>query len=519
MAAERGTLRKEGRFKVALCYPNSYAVAASSLGNQVIYRLIHARPDWTCERAVFPDDLDAWRASRTPLVTYEGERPVSDFDVIAFSVAFELDVPHVAEMLELSGMPALACERTDRHPTVLAGGPITLSNPLPLGPFIDVAILGDAEEAMPAFLTAAEEATSKADLLERCAALPGFWVPAAHGDRTPDTLKVAACHLPAVGQIVTPHAELSDMFLIEASRGCPRMCSFCVVRATASPMREADPAAVMAAIPAHAKRVGFVGAAVSDYSHIRDVLRASVERGLGVGVSSLRADRLDEELVMLLARGGYRTLTVASDAPSERQRSKIMKGIRERHLLRAAELAKVADLRLVKMYMIIGLPGETDDDLAELIDFCKRLRAIHPMALTLSPFVPKLHTPLYGADFEGIKPIENKLRHIRKALGAQVDVRAASARWAWVEYRLSQGGMDAGIAAWTAFRSGGSFSAWKQAFARCEGGERAASGAALRHGIWTPSSVDKANPRPPRPPRRLRPAASAEPASTHGMAE
>ena len=500
--SERGTIRKEGRFRVALCHAAPYSVAMSSLGFQVVYRLINERPDFVCERSVYPDDPRAWRDSRLPLYTLESERPVAESDLVAFSIAFEPDIFNLVDMLDLAGMTPLRAERGPSEPPVLVGGPITTSNALPLGPFADIVVNGDAEDVIGGLLDAVEAGGGKDAILERCAALPGVWVPAIHGDRVPDNLRAAAHHLPAAAQIVTPRAELSNMFLVEASRGCPRYCTFCVIRATVQPMRESDPEALLAAVPDWAPRVGFVGAAVSDYAHIKEALEGAIRRGKGVGVSSLRADRLDRELVGLLKTGGYQTMTVASDAPSERLRAKLMKGIRDRHLVRAAELAREVGFRLVKLYVIIGLPGETDADLDELVAFCRHLAGIAPLAVTLSPFVPKLHTPLAAAPFAGMKAIDRALDRVRRGLRGVADVRAASSRWAWIEYRLSQGGQDAGLAVHAAWRAGGGFAAWRKALSRCED-ERAGMHAAEGAAIWPITGVVPGAPRPPRPPKRL----------------
>lgn len=500
--AERGTLLEQGRYQVALCYPNRYAVAMASLGYQVVYRLFNERPDFACERAVYPENPEVFDQSRVPLFTLERHRPVSEFDLIAFSFAFEPDLLHFLQMLDWAGLPPLAEERDESCSPVLVGGPVTLSNALPLGPFVDLVAMGDGEETIPSIMEVMERDLTKAQFLEACAEIPHVWVPSIHGEATPDNAKVGADHLPAIGQIVTPHAELSNMFLVETSRGCPRMCTFCVVRATVSPMREADPQLVLDSIPEWSPRVGFVGAAVTDYSHIHQVLEGAIERRKEIGISSLRADRLDERLILLLKEGGYRTLTVAADAPSEKQRAVIMKGIRERHLVRAAELANWAGLRLMKLYMIIGLPGEDDGDLEDLVQLCRKLAKITPLAITLSPFVPKLHTPMAEAPFAGVKEIDRKLKKVRNALRGTVDVRSASARWAWIEYRLSQGGSEAGLAAMDALKLGGNFSAWKKAFKKVEE-PRKAIALAQSSGLWALDGVESDGPAPPRPPKRL----------------
>jgi len=210
--------------------------------------------------------------------------------------------------------------------------------------------------------------------------------------------------------------------------------------------------------------VGLVGAAVTDHPGIKDVVREIVESGREVGISSLRADRLDGEFVALLAKGGYRTLTTASDGASERWRKRVGRKTVEGDLIRAAELVRDFKLRRLKLYQMIGLPGETSADIDELIRFSGELAKIAPLALGISPFVAKRNTPLDGAPFEEIPAQEEKLSRLRGSLKGKVEIRPTSVRWAWVEYMLSQGGEEAGLAAHDALRDGGSFAAWKRSF-------------------------------------------------------
>jgi radical SAM superfamily enzyme YgiQ (UPF0313 family) len=242
-------------------------------------------------------------------------------------------------------------------------------------------------------------------------------------------------------------------------------------RSTNGGMRKVAPETVLALIPEHARRVGLVGAAVTDHPKIREIVRGIVDSGREVGISSLRADRLDDELVSLLARGGYRTLTTASDGASERLREQILRKTTEKHLVRAAELAKTHGMKTLKLYEMVGLPGETTEDLDELIRFSRELSKIIPLALGIAPFVAKRNTPLDGTAFAGIREVEGKLERLRKGLRGKVEVRPTSARWAWVEYVLAQGGVEAGRRALTAHQAGGTFAAWKKAFAE-EGSRR-----------------------------------------------
>ncbi|TNF27748.1 MAG: radical SAM protein [Deltaproteobacteria bacterium] len=481
LADETGTIYREAPLKVGLCYPLPYRAAMSSLGYQVVYRALNSRPSVSCERVVLPDDVAEHKKRRLPLTSLETGRLAAEFDLLGVSATWDLDITGLFELLDLAGVPALRSERRPSDPPVLLGGPLTASNPLPFGPFIDLAVIGDGEVALEQILDILETVTSREDLLERAARIEGVWVPELHGDRVPATQKVTA-GLPAVGQIITPHTELSNMFLIEASRGCPRFCKFCLVRAPESPMRASDLERVLSHVPAHAPRVGFVGAAVSEWEGIREALRRMVEAGKGIGISSLRADRLDADFVDLLARGGYRTMTVASDAPSQRLRNTLSKAIREKHLLNAAQLARDAGMLKLKLYVIVGLPRETDEDLDELVRFSRELSQILPTALGISPLVPKLHTPLGDAEFAGMPAIDRTLARLRDGLAGVAEVRSTSARWAWIEYRMSQGSQDAGLAAYAAWRKGGRFAAWRDALAEVP--ERGALEAARRHQLF-----------------------------------
>jgi radical SAM superfamily enzyme YgiQ (UPF0313 family) len=466
LADEDGALFREAARRIALCYPSPYHVGMSSLGFQTIYRMLNRVPGYACERAFLPDDVAAWRRARLPLLTCEGERPVGECDLVALSVAYELELPGVIDVLALSGLAPLAAERDERAPLVVAGGPLTFSNPLPLGPFADVVLLGEAEETVLELLAAVDACTSRAALLEALAQRPGFWVPAIHHERLPPIAAADDALLPAHSQILTPHTELRSMFLVEPERGCSRGCTYCVMRrSTNGGMRLVAPERLVALVPERARRVGLVGAAVTDHPKLAEILARLVESGREVGISSLRADRLDDEVVGLLARGGFRAITFAADGGSERLRTEVKRGTKERHLLAAAALAAKHGMAHVKVYQMLGLPGETEADVDEMARLTREMAKQIKVVLGVAPFVAKRNTPLDGAPFEGIVPIERKLERLRRALAGVAEVRPTSARWAWAEHQLAQGGMEAGHRVLAAHRSGGSFAAWKRAFA------------------------------------------------------
>ena len=440
----------------------------SSLGYQHIYRLLNAVPEVAADRAVLPDDVAAARGQ--PWLTLERSRPVAEYPLLAFSVAYELELVGLIECLELAGIPVLAADRDHHHPLIVAGGPLTFSNPVPLAPYVDVVVLGEGDQLAGELVVMARDlGWHRGDLLAALRDRPGYYLPALHGDAVPAIAAADDRLLPARSQILTPDAELSDMFMTEAARGCSRGCTYCVMRrSTNGGMRVVPTADVLAGIPAEARRVGLVGAAVTDHPDIRAIVRGVVDGGREVGISSLRADKLDDELVGLLARGGYRTLTVAADGVSERMRRVVERSTLEKHLLATAVLAARHQLATVKIYMMVGVPTETDDDIDELVRFAGDLVAAHPkVAFGVAPFVAKRHTPLDGTAFAGIDVVEHRLERLRRGLGVyrgKALVRPTSARWAWVEYMLAQGDQRAGLAVLDAHRAGGTFAAWKRAF-------------------------------------------------------
>lgn len=459
-----------GDIRVALIKPSTYHVSMSSLGFQTVYKRLNARGDVTCERAFLPDDLDVWKKSRLPLLTLESESPVGNADLILCSVAYELEVSSLCDMLSLAGLPIRRTARDDRHPLVVVGGPLTFSNPLPLSPLVDVIVMGEGEEALETLLSHLRAGTARADLLDSLATEPGFYVPSHHGERLPGVLKVSDALLPACSAILTPNTELADMFLVEAERGCSRGCTFCVMRrSTNGGMRVVTPEKLLSLLPAQAKRVGLVGAAVTDHPRLPELVRTIVSSGRGLGLSSLRADKLTLELVQLFRQGGYRQLTVASDGASERIRVGLERKIQEKHLLKAAELARDVGMKSLKVYMMLGVPGETEEDIDELIRFTQELARIVPVALGISPFVPKRNTPLDGSPFEEMRVVEQRLKKLSSGIRPGAEVRSTSARWAWVEYRLAQGGWKAGEAMIRAWEEGGAFRAMQRAFVELEG--------------------------------------------------
>jgi radical SAM superfamily enzyme YgiQ (UPF0313 family) len=466
LSREVGRIDKHAPFRVALTYPSPYSVGMSSLGFQQIYRLVQALPGVACERVFLPDGAGNSGGTSIELpVSYEGLRPLGDFPLIAVSVAYELELAGLLRMLDASGIPVLSAEREHSGPLVIAGGPLTFSNPLPLAPFVDAIVMGEAEDVVGWVVQTCMEAPDKAAALEALAKHPNVFVPRHHGSVLPALGIASDSCLPAKSVIMTPDTELSNMFLIEAERGCSRTCTYCVMRRSSQGgMRKVPKDVILDAIPADAKKVGLVGAAVSDHPQIVEIVDALAARGLGVGLSSLRPDRLKEPFVFALKRAGYRTLTTALDGASERLREMIERRGKVPHYESLTEHARAAGMQRVKLYLMIGLPGETDDDIDECAEFVGKLSRTLPIALGIAPFCSKRRTPLDGQEFAGIDVVQQRLKRLDRGLKGRAEVRSTSAKWAWVEYVLAQGAETEGLALWSAVQAGGGFAEYRKAF-------------------------------------------------------
>ncbi len=464
--SEIGRIAKDAPFRAALVYPSPYPVAMSSLGFQTVYNLIQATPSWCCERVFHPDgEFSGLHCDERP-VSYESERPLQDFSVLAFSVAYELELCGLIRVLEASGIPCLRERRGRSFPFVLAGGPLTFSNSEPLFPYVDAVLIGECEDNLPSVLSAIAESKSRDELLEHLSGCPSVIVPSLDSSKRATLGRADAKFLPAFGPIRTPDTELSNMFLVEAARGCSRGCTYCVMRrSTNGGMRIIEAEKIIGSVPDDARRVGLVGAAVSDHPRIVDIVDTLANRGCKVGLSSLRPDKLSEPLVAALARAGYRTLTTALDGSSERLRQQIDRRGRASHYVQAAQLAKAFRMKKLKLYLMLGLPGEVNADIDECAEFVGMLSTMIPVTLGISPFCAKRNTPLDKMPYAGVSTVQRRLNRLRSKLVGRAEVRPTSSRWAWVEHVLSQGGADEGLAVLDALHAGGTFAVFRQAFA------------------------------------------------------
>jgi radical SAM superfamily enzyme YgiQ (UPF0313 family) len=426
----------------------------SSLGFQTVHRLLAELPELCIERFFLPETGES-------LLSFESARSVHEFALIAVSLAWENELIGLMSCLQAAGIAPWAAERAPDSPPILLGGPITYANPLAFAPFCDVMLMGEAEGLLERMLHAQLEAPDKATWLARIGDWDGVYVPALHGEClrplncAPDTA------LPARSLIYSPYAEFADMHLVELARGCSRRCAFCVMRRqTGRSMRVLSAERVLAAADVELERVGLVGAAVSDHPQLLEVLEALLARGQHCSLSSVRADRVSEPLVALLRAGGARRLTVGVDGASQRLRDALFKGIRLSDIERCIDIARSHAMAL-KFYLMIGVPGELDEDLSDFATWLASAVRGTRSSLAVSPFVPKAHTPLEREGFAPAAELERRLGILRKLLGGKVELRATSVRWARVEAAIAGAPWSLAERAWRAHCAGGSFAAWR----------------------------------------------------------
>lgn len=487
LSEEQGHIIKspEGKISVALAYPNVYRVGMSNLGFQNIYYLLNREEDVVCERVFLPDreDVDDFVKKKTPLLSLENQIPVSHFDILAFSISFERDYVNILKILDLARIPFLNNQRNSAYPLIMAGGVCTFYNPEPLADFIDLFLIGEGEELVKdlirEFRKTAETEEAKDEMLERFSAVKGVYVPSGykvsyHSDGRIRSVeakkgypkKIKKRHIkdinefPASTRIVTKNTEFSGMYLIEIERGCGRKCNFCAAGYIYDPPRFASKDIIMNCVReglACSDKIGLVGSALMDHPSLELICREILKIGGKISVSSLRIDVLSEGLIKSLAESGHKTLSFAPEAGTERLRRAINKELTDEEIIEGIKLTIAHDILNIKLYFLIGIPTERDEDVEAIIDLAKKIKhhmlkesrkkgRIGNITLSINPFVPKPYTPFQWDGMDDIKSLERKLKMIKNGLKkvGNISIIHELPKWAFVQSLLAKGDRKVG---------------------------------------------------------------------------
>lgn len=483
LAKESGTVRKAWGLdtsSIALVYPNTYSVAMSNLGFQLVYRLLNERDDVLCERAFLPDREERPEFIRTGkrLTSLESDRPLSDFDIIAFSVPFENDFPNILEILDRSKIPLKSADRGENDPLVIAGGVTSHLNPEPIADFIDLFAVGEGEVIINPFIELFKRSQDlpRTELLKSLSIMKSIYVPslyevsynedgtvAAYEPLDGVTEKVSRSWLEqgnlevsrGGSSVLTEETEFGDMYLVEVGRGCGRGCRFCAAGFINLPPRERKTEALSVEFEegiAQGKRIGLISPSLADHPHIEDICRIIHEEGGRSSLSAVRADALEEGYLKYIKEGKLKTVTIAPEAGTERMRDVINKCLSDDDILNAVTLLGKVGIPNIRFYFMIGLPTEEEADIDGIIDITIRCRdrfieesKVHKkvgnITLSVNSFVPKPFTPFQWHPMEEEKSLKEKMKRIKKALGRESNIEMINdqPRWAHIQGLLSRG--------------------------------------------------------------------------------
>ncbi|MBN2029927.1 radical SAM protein [bacterium] len=469
---ERGSVRQNRNafVKIALVYPNRYHTGMASLGFQTVYRLFNDHPEVRCERAFLygaPFDRE--------IKTMESEEPLSCFDLVGFSFSFELDLFGIIHILMRASIQLLAQNRMEKDPLVMAGGVITSLNPAPLLPFVDGLVVGEAEGTIPQICQVLHfmkrQKNRRIDKLQALSEIEGVFIPKINKTVNKQILTSLDSH-PTYTPIVTQKSHFGNMFVVEVGRGCSRGCLFCAAKTAYHPYRFRSMESIVETVARYnpgAHRIGLEGAALSDYPNLELLCEMLVDIGYEISLASIRADRVTPHLVDVLERGKVRSFTIAPEAGSEDLRRSIGKGMDDDTLRNVVHLLKDISLDVLKLYFLIGLPDEKEDDVQSIVGLARELADLffskhrkRKIRLSVNAFIPKPFTEFQVCPMASEKMLTEKRKQIKRGLKREKNIILSpkSSRNEILQGVLSMGNDEVGLAMGESVVSNIS---WKQA--------------------------------------------------------
>ncbi len=506
---ELGAIKKEheGKLKVALAFPDVYEIGMSYLGLAILYHIINKRPDWVAERVFAPwvDAEGVMRKENIPLFSLETHIPLKEFDVLGFSLTYELNYATVLNMLDLADIPVYSSQRNKEHPLIIAGGPSAM-NPEPMAEFFDLFALGDAEEMIGEILEAIQqgkkEKTSKQELLLRLSKISGVYIPQFYEaqynkeDRfekitpklsgVPEKIKVRTVpqlkseyypHSPIVPFLETTH----DRLTIEIMRGCPRRCRFCAATIAYHPKRERSVKEIVkqaesGIISSGWDAISLLSLSTTDYSVLPELAKTLSQKfyskRVSISLPSLRPNSFSLELAQLLARVKKPGLTFAPEAGTARLRDVIGKSLNEQDLLNTAKVVFSSGWNLIKLYFMIGLPTEREEDLGGIVDLLKKILRVGKetgkaknLNVTISPFTPKPHTPFQWERLEDTDSLQEKIRYLKiNSRKGGLHLKFRNPQVSYLEGILGRGDRRLCSVIFSAWKKGAKLDSWTEHF-------------------------------------------------------
>lgn len=482
LAQEKGYFLKNmaGKISVALVYPNFYHVGMSNLGFQKIYSTLNQLDYVACERAFLPtqEDIFSLKKAKSPLFSLESQKDLNKFDIVAFSITFEMDYLFMVEILKLSKIPVKAVDRTEKDPLIMIGGVCPTFNPEPLANFIDFAVIGEGEEVVTEIMDCFREEKKshyKKNLNKILNEIEGVYIPSEYYkddsfispmENNQPKFKVKKRWLknldlyPTSTSVITDQTIFGDMFLIEVGKGCKMRCKFCEAGHICLPVRNYSKETILKEVQrgkTYRKKIGLVGSGICDHPQIEEILCELYNQGLSFSVSSLRLNKISDNMLNLLSLGDCKTIAVAPEAGSERLRKAINKNLSDEKLFESIRMIAESRIKNLKLYYIIGFPGETDDDVLAIIREVKSIRHIFNevrrknstgflLTVSVNAFIPKPMTAFQREPMAGIASLKAKLKTLKSGFKGTKNIKLIydQPKWSYIQTLLSRGDRKVG---------------------------------------------------------------------------